>query len=164
MTSDNDFAMTFFKELGVRGGEFALCLLRDRVFENGIRQPPSPRAQPFFDSGEWDIERTMLRLIPVSGDDACFGVFLPLCFAARGAHYTQFCSLTRCTTQLHLKQQNEWITQGIEFLSLSFEGSRAQGGIPVPFQRVTDTLSATSGVEESKDEVGDVPLQAPSRE
>jgi len=59
---------------------------------------------------------------------------------------------------------NEWITRGVEFLSLSAEGSHAPGGIPVPFQRDTDTLSATSGVEESKDEVGDVPLQAPSCE
>jgi len=105
MTSDNDFATTFFEELGAGGGEFALCLLRDRVFENGIHQPPSPRAQPFFNSGEWDIERTMLHLIPVSGDDACFGVFPPLCFVARGAHYTRFCGLTRCATQSHLKQK-----------------------------------------------------------
>jgi len=168
----------------------------------------------------------MLHLIPVSGDDACFRVFQPLCFAVRGAHYTRFCGLTRCTTQSHLKQKldqdlqqsgwymeagsgaikgviheisfpmgtdgpitpataarlmdpsqpftmtpgqwgffhNEWITRGVEFLSLSSEGSRAPGGIPVPFQRDTDTLSATSGVEESKDEVGDVPLQAPRSE
>jgi len=56
MTLNNDFAMTFFKELKARGGEFALRLLRDRIFENGIHQPPSPRAQPFL-----TVENGMLR-------------------------------------------------------------------------------------------------------
>jgi len=56
---------------------------------------------------------------------------------------------------------NKWITQDVEVLSLSSEGSHVPGGIPDPFQRDTDTLLATSGVEESKDEVVDIPLQAP---
>jgi len=56
---------------------------------------------------------------------------------------------------------NEWITRDVEVLSLSSEGSRVPGGFPDPFQKDTDTLSATSGVEESKDEVINVPLQAP---
>jgi len=47
----------------------------------------------------------MLHLIPVSGDDACFRVFPMLSFATRGVHYTRFCSLMRCATQLHVKQK-----------------------------------------------------------
>jgi hypothetical protein len=96
-----EFPANFFEALGEDGGDAAMMLLRDAAFDSGLEREPSPRAQPFFNEGEWGLSRTLVTLTLVEAD-ACFGL-MPSLSSPRGTSYTRFCGKlqSQCEIRSH---------------------------------------------------------------
>ena len=97
----SEFPDTFFEALADEGSDAAMRTLREAAFEGGLEQEPSPRAQPFFSEGEWELSKTLVPLTLVESD-ACFGLMSALA-TPRGTPYTRFCGKSRdkCDIRSH---------------------------------------------------------------
>jgi len=95
------FPDTFFEALADEGSDAAMHALRDAAFESGLEHEPSPRAQPFFSEGEWELSKTLVPLTLVE-PDACFGL-MPAISTPRGTVYTRFCGKSKfiCDARSH---------------------------------------------------------------
>ena len=92
---------SFFEALADEGGDAAMRTLREAAFEGGLDQEPSPRVQPYFSEGEWELSKTLVPLTLVE-PDACFGVMSSLA-TPRGTPYTRFCGKPKdkCDVRSH---------------------------------------------------------------
>jgi len=90
---------TFFEALADDGGNAAMRTLREAAFESGLEHEPSPRAQPFFNEGEWESSKMLVSLTLVESD-SCFGL-LSGYSTPRGTSYTRFCGKRICDTRSH---------------------------------------------------------------
>ena len=84
---------TFFEALANEGSNAAMHALRDAALESGLEHEPSPRAQPIFSEGEWELSKTLVPLTLVESD-ACFGLMSKVS-SPRGTVYTRFCGKTK---------------------------------------------------------------------
>lgn len=97
--------MAFFEALAI-SKEMAIEMLRRQVPGDGI--VPSPRAQEFLDSGEWDaVEAVSLKRLSQSG--TCVGIV-----GSIGASTTRFCgkTLDTCAARRHVTEVWEGYSGG----------------------------------------------------
>ena len=99
------FASSFFEALNQGDPELALARLNSEAFLSLPDGAPSPRAEEYVKSGEWDTA-TVLSLVLVD-EDACFGRV--------GQDGYRFCGKqprTSCPAQAHQKQVVKQLTPG----------------------------------------------------
>jgi hypothetical protein len=101
------FPDNFFEALAREGGDAAMHTLRDAAFESGLEQDPSPRAQPFFNEGEWEFSKTLLPLTLVESS-ACFGLLTKVP-SPRGVTYTRFCGKPQALCDIRSHQTSKLI-------------------------------------------------------
>ena len=114
----------FFAAIGRRDKEAAFALIREFVPED---KPPSPRAQSYLDSGEWDIGKVGISKVPFG---SCAGVIGTT--ARRDDGVVRFCGLPQntCTFKTHLQTQWSLFT-GAWYIQATGTGFLSEPSLPL---------------------------------
>ena len=127
------FPRTFFAGLA-ESDDRAMAVLREAAFPDG--SAPSPRAEAFYKSGEWD-RRDLMDLVLVH-EEACCGVIA----ASRSSPYLRICPQVGCSIAAHQNSRKTDIQLPAWFIS---GGVRSNSGVFAAFSLPTEQAGGPIG-------------------